>query len=157
MHYKSDMLSLKRCVAVTLAGLSLTLIAGCGTPKAPSAATKPPTPDTGDTMEPNILAWDAVSKEYRVRPGEKSAPFSFSLTNVSAQQIVIYGTETTCDCTVAKLPSQPWTLPSGGSGKIDATIDLSGKTGTVTNSFVVFTSQGNRRLKVKAILPDAKK
>jgi len=158
MHYKSKMLSLKRCVGAALTGLSLALIAGCGTPKAPTAATKSPAaPDTGDTMEPNILAWDAVSKEYHAHAGEKSAPYSFSLTNVSPRQIVIYGTETTCDCTVAKLPSQPWTIPSGGSGKIDATIDLSGKTGTVTNSFVVFTSQGNRRLKVKAILPDAKK
>jgi hypothetical protein len=157
MHYKSDMLSLKRCIVATLAALSLASIAGCGTPKAPTAATKPPAPDTGDTMEPNILAWDALSKEYHAHPGEKIAPFSFSLTNVSPRQIVIYSTEASCDCTVAKLPSQPWTIPSGGSGKIDATIDLAGKTGTVTNSVIVFTSQGNRRLNVKAILPDAKK
>jgi hypothetical protein len=158
MHYKSKMLSLKRSgVVVTLAGLSLALIAGCGTHKAPTAATKPPAPDTGDTMEPNILAWDAVSKEYHAHPGDKSAPFSFSLTNVSTRQVVIYDTQTSCDCTVAKLPSQPWTIPSGGSGKIEATIDLSGKTGTVTNSVIVFTSQGNRRLNVKAILPDVKK
>jgi hypothetical protein len=156
MHYKSKMLSLKRCVVATLTGLSLALIAGCGTPKAPAA--KPPAaPDTGDTMEPNILAWDAVSKEYHAHSGEKIAPFSFSLTNVTPRQVVIYDTQTSCDCTVAKLPSQPWIIPSGGSGKIDATIDLAGKTGTVTNFVIVFTSQGNRRLNVKAILPRAKK
>ena len=159
MHYKSHMLSLKRGVVAALAGLSLALIAGCGTHQQPVVETKKPAPqpDTGDTMAPNILAWDAVSKECRAHPGDKSAPFSFSLKNVSARPVVIYDTQSSCDCTVAKLPSKPWTIPSGDTGKIEATVDLAGKTGTVTNSIIVFTSQGNRRLNVKAILPEAKK
>ena len=178
MNYKSGMFSLKRgVVAVFVTGLSLALIAGCKTtepePAAPTTATPPvpqpvvetskpmpanPTtpPDSGDSMEPNILAWDAVSKEYHPRAGEMSAPFSFSLTNVSARPVVIYDTQTSCDCTVASLPSHPWTIPSGGTGKIGASINLSNKVGVVTNYIIVFTSQGNRRLNVKAILPDAK-
>lgn len=167
--------------AIVLAGLSLVLLQGCksGDPHPePMAVTAPPvvetkkpappltpTPmpakpsapsDSSDTMAANILAWDATSKEYHAHLGEKIAPFSFAFTNVSSRQIVIYATETSCDCTAAKLPSQPWTIPIGGTGEIDATIDLSGKVGTVTNYVIVETSQGNRKLNVKAILPDAK-
>lgn len=107
-------------------------------------------------MEANILTWDATSKEYLAKPGDSIAPFKFSLTNVSPRQVVIYSTETSCDCTVAKLPSQPWIVPAGGTGTIEASINLAGKTGIVTNYVIIFTSQGNRRLNVKAILPDAK-
>lgn len=114
-------------------------------------------PDSGDSMAPNILVWDTVSEEYHAQAGELKAPFTFNLTNVSSGTVVIYDTSTTCDCTVAKLPSQPWNLPSGGSGKIEATIDLTKKTDkVVTNEIIVFTSQGNRRLKVKAIVSDSK-
>jgi hypothetical protein len=176
MDYKSKMLSPKRSVAVVgLIGLSAALITGCKTSPpewpqpapvaiAPVVQTNKPVappqtvaaPDSTDTMEPNILAWDAVSKEYRAHTGETNAPFSFSLTNVSARPVVIYQTSTSCDCTVAKLPASPWTLASGASGKIDASIDLSDKVGIVTNSIIVYTSQGNRRLNVKAILPETK-
>ena len=69
---------------------------------------------------------------------------------------MIYDTETSCDCTVATLPSRPWTIPSGGRGKIGATIDLSNKTGAVTNYVIVETSQGNRLLHVKATVSETK-
>ncbi|HXT13507.1 MAG TPA: DUF1573 domain-containing protein [Candidatus Angelobacter sp.] len=150
--------------------LSLALFAGCrsletkpqpGEPVAPVVTnTNRPAPrhvkqppESGDTMAPHILAWNRLSEEYHAKPGEMIAPFSFSLTNVSKGPVVIYDTATTCDCTVAKLPSTPWTIPSGGTGKIEATIDLTHKTGVVTNSIVVFTSKGNRRLYVKAFKP----
>jgi hypothetical protein len=104
-------------------------------------------------MASNILAWDAVAKEYQGRPGETNAPFTFSLTNISPERVMIYDTSTTCDCTVAQLPSKPWTLAPGGGGQIHATLDLRGKTGAVTNYVIVFTSKGNRLLTVKATLP----
>jgi hypothetical protein len=104
-------------------------------------------------MAPNILAWDSVSKEYHAQAGDVKAPFSFSLTNVSAGPVVIYDTSTSCDCTVASLPSRPWTIPSGGTGAIEASINLSNKVGVVTNSVIIYTSKGNRRLFVKALIP----
>jgi hypothetical protein len=175
------MLSLNRSVVtLALAGLSVALIAGCKTtaPK-PEAATPPvptksqtnppvtqinpppstptkPLPDTGDTMAPNILAWDSLTKEYHAKPGDKTAPFSFSLTNVSSGPLVIYNTSTSCDCTVASLPSTPWRIPPGGTGTIGATIDLKDKIGTVTNSVIVYTSKGNRRLLLKAFVAESK-
>ena len=111
--------------------------------------------DSGDNMTSNILAWDAIEKEYRVQPGDKRAPFTFNLTNVSPSSVTIYDTSTTCDCTVAKLPAKPWTIPSGGSGQMQASMNLSNKTHTATIDVIVFTSQGNRRLKVKALFPDS--
>jgi hypothetical protein len=182
MNYKSRMLSQKRnAVAAALMGLSLVLLPGCksGDPyPEPTAVTTPPVVETkkpappltptplpanptapsnsSDSMAPNILTWDSVSREYFAQPGEKIAPFSFSFTNVSPRQVVIYDTETSCDCTVATLPSRPWTIPSGGTGTIGATINLSNKVGTVTNYVIIETSQGNRLLSVKAIVPDAR-
>ena len=168
------MFSLKSNVlAVATAALSLALIAGCKTSgKKPEPAPTPvttPTPaitnkpvpppvvkaeDSGDNMAPNILAWDATRKEYHAKPGEMKAPFTFSLTNISSGAVMIYDTSTTCECTVAKLPSKPWALPSGASGTIEATIDLSNKVETVTNSVIVFTSKGNRRLNLMVFLPE---
>jgi len=110
-------------------------------------------PDSGDNMASNILVWDATEKTYHVQAGELNAPFTFNLTNVSSGPLMIYDTSTTCDCTVASLPSKPWALPSGGAGQLNATMNLRNKTGTVTNQIIVFTSKGNRRLTVKAIVP----
>jgi len=181
MNYKSKMFSAKRTVGTAaLMGLSLAFMQGCKsgdpypepttvtvtkpvvqmskpTPPAASMPTHPTAPsNSNDSMEPHILAWDSVSKEYFANPGEKLAPFSFSFTNVSPRAVVIYDTETSCDCTVATLPSHPWTIPSGGTGTIGATINLSNKVGVVTNYVIVETSQGNRKLNVKATVPDAK-
>lgn len=159
-------------VAAAATALLLALFAGCKTSETkskpgpvapPPIVTNQPAPqpvakpeDTGDSMAPNILAWDATSKEYHAKPGEFSAPFTFSLTNVSSRPVVIYETSTSCDCTVASLPSQPWTVPSGGTGKLEASINLSNKVGIVTNWVIVFTSQGNRRLNLRAFVTDSK-
>jgi hypothetical protein len=105
-------------------------------------------------MAPGILAWDATKKEYHAKPGEMSAPFTFSLTNISSGPVMIWDTSTTCECTVAKLPSKPWTVASGESGTIEASINLTNKFETVTNSVIVFTSKGNRRLNLIVYLPE---
>lgn len=106
-------------------------------------------------MTTNILAWEATEKTYHVQTGDMFASFTFSVTNVSSAPVLIYDTSTTCDCTVASLPSKPWVLPSGGGGEIQALIDLHKKIGSVTNSVIVYTSKGNRRLTLKAIAPEA--
>ena len=151
-----------------IASLSLALLAGCKTSetKSPAVPASPPQPlpnqpvpppanhqqDSGDSMAPHILTWDATAKTYHAKRGEMLAPFTFSFTNVSHGSVVIYDTSTSCDCTVASLPTKPWTIPSGGSGQVEASIDLSNKVGIVTNYVIVFTSQGNRRLSVEAIV-----
>jgi hypothetical protein len=107
-------------------------------------------------MEPNILAWDSVVKEFHASRSETMSWFSFSVTNVSPRPVVIYATSTSCECTVAKLPSVPWTLPSGGSGQIDATVQLPNKGGLAESHVIVFTSQGNRRLTLRSYVSQGK-
>jgi hypothetical protein len=113
---------------------------------------KPPA-EAADNMAPNILAWDSVAKKYHAKIGETNAPFTFSVTNVSPERVMIYDTSTTCDCTVAQLPSKPWTLAPGAGGQIHASLDLRNRIGAVTNYVIVFTSKGNRLLTVTATLP----
>lgn len=90
--------------------------------------------------QPKLLAWDAVAKEYVCKPGEKLARFTFSLTNISDKEVVILKTQTSCGCTVAKLPSQPWVLAPRASGQIQVTIDLSNKFGIVKKGVTVMIS-----------------
>src|SRR5215472_16327019 len=65
-------------------------------------------PDSGDNLAPGILEWDATEKIYQAQPGELKAPFIFDLTKVSSAPLLICDTSTTCECTVATLPSKPW-------------------------------------------------
>src|SRR5262249_34045210 len=138
------MFSFKRTIlAIAATGFSLAVVVGCKTSekktvapavappvqanKVPPQAAPPAAPpvlpsDSGNNMAPNILAWDSLEKEYHAQPGERIAPFVFNLTNVSPQYVVVYDTSTSCDCTVAKLPSKPWAIPGGGVGQIEATI-----------------------------------
>lgn len=166
------MLFLKHAFLVVAAIVASTaLFAGCKTtPNKPAEPIAPATPapapaaaqsnkvqlppDSGDNMKSNILAWDATEKTDDARPGDLHVSFTFSLTNVSSAPVMIYDTSTTCDCTVANLPSKPWLVPSGGTGQIQVTMDVHNKIGAVTKDVIVFTSKGNRRLKVTAVVPN---
>src|SRR6185369_6409859 len=71
----------------------------------PAESIQPPLPlSSADTVGTNVLMWDAKMKKRDPNPGEEKVEFTFTLTNVSPAEVVIYATETTCDCTVAKLP-----------------------------------------------------
>lgn len=171
MAYMNSMFLFGRKLTIAGLGLSLIISAGCRSHK-PAVIVPPPAeavagapgqtnkvrlpPDSGDNMAPNILSWDATDKTYEAKPGDLVAPFMFTLTNVSSEPLVIYDTSTTCDCTVAKLPSKPWVVPSGGTGQILAAIHIQYKKGPVMTQIIVYTSRGNRRLTVRAMLPKEK-
>ncbi|HEX4264401.1 MAG TPA: c-type cytochrome [Verrucomicrobiae bacterium] len=101
----------------------------------------------------NLLAWDSVHKEIVCKPGEKFAHFAFSVTNVSASDVVILGTATSCGCTVARLPAQPWILKPQASGQIEVTVDLTNKVGTVKKAvFVTISNAPMETLSVTATI-----
>ena len=168
----------KRGIIFHLAGIgAVAFIAGCAHPKpqppktadvtppiempapAPAPTNNPALPlshprppaDAADNMAANILKWDAVAQEYQARPGETNAPFTFSLTNISTERVMIFDVSTTCDCTVAQLPAKPWTLAPGAGGQIHASLDMRNRTDAMTNYVIVFTSKGNRLLTVKGV------
>src|SRR4051812_2657172 len=74
----------------------------------PSAVVTPATSANPATANPNALVFDAETKEYNAKPGEMSAPFIFNVTNVSQTAVSINRLSTSCGCTVAQLPSQPY-------------------------------------------------
>jgi mono/diheme cytochrome c family protein len=106
----------------------------------------------------NFLAFDAQQKEVSVTNGMPEANFVFNLTNISSGEVIVNWVQTSCGCTVAKLPSTPWKLAPKESGQISATMKLAGTAvgGTKTKALTVSTDKGNKVLIVKAtILPGA--
>jgi len=98
----------------------------------------------------SFLKWDAEVKEVSVTNGTPHAEFTFSLTNVSSEEVVISGVRTSCGCTVAKLPEQPWKLGPGTNGEIHVTMNLANKFGLVTKTVTVSTDKGTKMLFVKS-------
>ncbi len=100
-----------------------------------------------------MLKWSAESIDYNAKPGEQSAPFTFTVTNISASEISINSLRTSCGCTVAQLPTTPYKLLPGSNVPINVTMDLRGKSGSVTKTVSVDTSAGFKSLLVKVNIP----
>jgi mono/diheme cytochrome c family protein len=101
----------------------------------------------------NPLVWDAVEKTIEVRPGDSAAEFMFQVTNKGAHPVTIQSTRTSCGCTVAELPSMPWTLAPGDGGVMKVTVDFAGKDGWITKSVTVLSSEGAQTLDVSLHIP----
>lgn len=86
------------------------------------------------------LAWDATEKSLTCKPGQKFAEFTFTATNVSPNRVIVLGAQTTCGCTVARLPAQPWVLAPKATGQIHVTVDLANKVGRVSKGIMVVLS-----------------
>lgn len=103
----------------------------------------------------NALVFDAETKDYNAKVGEESAPFTFIASNASKADVLINSLRTSCGCTVAQLPSQPYTLHPGASVPISVAMDLRGKSGVMTKSISVDSSAGFKSLLVRAHIPPA--
>jgi mono/diheme cytochrome c family protein len=115
----------------------------------------PAAPVVNNPVIPNYptLVFDAETKQYDAKPGEMAAPFTFNLTNVWTNEILITQVHASCGCTTAKLPSTPWHIPPGGSGEVKAQVNLAGKMGLVVKQLTFFTSVGNRIVTLKVNIP----
>jgi mono/diheme cytochrome c family protein len=109
-----------------------------------------------DDPPPNPLVWDATDKTLQARPGDGAADFSFKVTNTSDKPVTISEVQPSCRCTVVDMPNLPWVLAPGASGRVLATVDLSGKDGELTKSLYVDSSAGVQALlmHVKIPVPD---
>jgi len=127
----------------------------------PPAVLQAPPPPAGTAPAPALekfLAFDMVEKDVSVPNGTSEAHFSFNLTNISSEVVTINGVQTSCGCTVAKLPSEPWKLSPNEHGEISATMQLAGVPpgGDKTKLLTVNSDKGQKQLIVKAImLPEA--
>jgi len=101
----------------------------------------------------SVLSWDAPVKEYTAKLGEAEALFTFNVTNVSKENVTIQSVTTSCGCTVAQLPSNPWILAAGSNGQLHATMNLAGKIGNITKTLTIHSDKGERMLLVRASIP----
>ena len=126
-----------------------------------NAVTSPPVqvPDTSHANGPlpdGILAWDEVLKSTSAAADQPQAHFIYSLTNVSSGNIVILSVQPSCGCTTAELPPLPWTVAPGASGQIHLTVNLQGKSGTLSKTANVSADKGSKTLMMHInILPPA--
>jgi len=108
-----------------------------------------------NVQPPSYLAWDADNKSTNVSAGITNVHFSFWLTNVASEEVLVHSVQTSCGCTVAQLPAYPWRLTPGSNGPIHVTVDLRGKFGSFSKGVTVDTSAGLKQLTVAINQPDA--
>ena len=84
------------------------------------------------------LAFDAESKRYDASPGEEVAPFTFNLTNVWTNEIIVDRVQGSCGCTKATLPFDPWHLRPGESGPVQVQVRLAGKMGLFSKTLTFY-------------------
>ncbi len=118
-------------------------------PGSPGVLARPFSPPKQET----VLAWDGLVKELSLKPGEANALFHFAFTNTSPEEVVVSAVRTSCGCTVAKVPRMPWAIAAGTNAAFDVTVDVRGKSGTVTKTVTVDTTAGYRYLTVRVSLP----
>lgn len=118
------------------------------TPVPQPAALPPPT-----APDPTALKWDEETKDFTAKPGDVSAAYNFVVTNGSDHEIMLNRLRTSCGCTVAQLPTTPYKLAPGANVSIAVTMDLRGKSGTLTKTITVESSAGVKSLIVRATIP----
>jgi mono/diheme cytochrome c family protein len=116
---------------------------------APAPVAAPPQP----TLPPNSIVWDSEKKEKEAKPGDISVPFTFWLTNVSTSEVILNSVRTSCGCTAAKLPSQPWHIPPGSNGPIEVTLNVQGKSGSIVKTVTIDSNAGVKNLLVQVNVP----
>ena len=100
------------------------------------------------------LTFDSFIKTLEITNGAADAVFTFSVTNTSGGDITINSVNTSCGCTAAKLPQQPWLLHPGDHGEVGATMHVAGKYGTVTKTLTINSTMGSHVLTVRSVLPE---
>lgn len=127
-----------------------------GRPLQPAPHNHQPTPfyhATGPTQPATYLTWSTERQETNVQVGQISVPFTFWLTNVSSEVVSINTVRTSCGCTVAQLPQQPWRIEPGANGPINVTMNLAGKFGSIEKAVTVDSTAGYKSLVVRANIP----
>ena len=94
-------------------------------------------------------------KETSPQPGQQTADFIFDVSNPTESNVVIERVQTSCGCTAAKLPSQPWVLTPHTNGQISVQVNLAGKSGTIFKTITVFSPNNEQKvLTVKVNMPE---
>ena len=105
----------------------------------------------------NILTWDAVAKTHNAEPGKQDIGFEFRFQNKTGGEVRIKRADSSCGCTVARLPKLPWIITVGQKGGIPVTMDIRGKTGVITKTITIVTDKGIIPLKARVAIGNTSK
>lgn len=103
--------------------------------------------------EDAALRLDSSVLRHVAKPGEHACTFAVRLKNVSDATVEILQVLTSCGCSVAKLPSQPWMLPAGAAGEFQVRVEFGGKHGTFTKTATIQTRRGVRVVTLEVEVP----
>jgi mono/diheme cytochrome c family protein len=124
------------------------------TPAAPAPAAPAAVPVAPPKPLLDSLQWDSILKEQTPEAGQRTADFAFNVTNSLDTPVQIERVQTSCGCTVAKLPSTPWVLAPHTNGMVSVTVNLAGKSGTFFKTITVFSTNAQKVLTIKVTLPE---
>lgn len=122
--------------------------------------------NTSVTSKPQVespltqLSWANEHQHAAPKFSDTTSEFDFAFTNISNSEIVIDHVNTSCSCTAARLPSQPWHLAPHTNGQIHVTVNLKGKDGEFEKKVTVFFADPNtppKELEVSVKMPDRNK
>ena len=105
----------------------------------------------------NILTWDAVAKTHNAEPGKQDIGFEFRFQNKTGGEVRIKRADSSCGCTVARLPNLPWIITAGQKGGIPVTMDIRGKSGVITKTITIVTDKGIIPLKARVAIGNTSK
>ena len=94
------------------------------------------------------LEWDAMEKSFKSTGAEDEATFVFSVTNRTDNSVTIRDTTTSCNCTIATPPRDPWIIEPGATETLSVVVDLRSRRGSLTKTVYVDTSVGEEKLLV---------
>ena len=127
------------------------------TPLRPPAVQKPATQRSTPTRykqysEDKTLTYDATIKEIYPDPGAETGELFFHVKNESDKPVTITQIRPSCGCTLADSPDLPWVLNPNDGDRINLSINLKGKRGTLTKSVSVYSTAGRKYLTFKVHL-----
>jgi mono/diheme cytochrome c family protein len=147
-----------RTVLLVLAGIFSASI-GCTAAETNASVSSAPVyvPDTthaNDPLPDGIIAWSSLLESADATNEQESVHFTFTFTNITSGNVTVLNVHPSCGCTTAELPPVPWMLPAGSDGKINLTVNLQGKSGTLFKQVTVSTDKGTKNLMLRInILP----
>ena len=100
------------------------------------------------------LQWDELAKTNTAKTGDVSAHFVFTVKNVSKDEVTVDRVISSCDCTVAKPPRDPWQMKPGDVDKLDVLVDLRNKVpGTFFKDITVLSGGETNVLLLSVTVP----
>ena len=103
-----------------------------------------------DSVEYPKIKFDSEVFDFgKIKEGEK-VTHTFKLKNTGNIDLIISGSETSCGCTLAKIPTTP--IPPGGTAEIDIEFDATDKKGMQHKTILLQTNtkEGKKEISITA-------